>query len=78
MQNFREVTEQADKAGAAITCSTTQELATAIDRLLSNAEERRRMGEAAKQLVLANTGASRRYAQAIADEVAIFHEQNKN
>lgn len=77
MQNFREVTEQADAAGAAKRCDTPEELATQIRSLLDSVDERARMGAAAKRLVQSNTGASRRYAEAIADEVHAFHNEAK-
>jgi 3-deoxy-D-manno-octulosonic-acid transferase len=73
MQNFREITEQADKAGAAKMCETPDQLAQAISSLLDNLDEQIKMGGAAKSLVIMNVGASRRYAEAIVEEVAAFH-----
>lgn len=68
MHNFRDVAALATRAGASRTCATPAELVTALSRLLADSGERERMGEAAAQLVRANAGASRRYAEAIADE----------
>ncbi len=70
MQNFRDVTVLADRAGAAITCATPEELASEVRRLLEDPSARERMGADAKRLVRQNTGASRRYAEAIAAEAA--------
>jgi 3-deoxy-D-manno-octulosonic-acid transferase len=66
MQNFRQVAAAADKAGAAVSCRTPEELRAQVDRLLADPLERAKMGHAAKALVLQNTGASKRYADAIA------------
>jgi 3-deoxy-D-manno-octulosonic-acid transferase len=73
MQNFREVAEQADRSGAALPCSTPGELAATVSWLLKNPEDRERMGTAATKLIQQNVGASRRYAEAIAQEVRAFH-----
>jgi len=73
MQNFREVTEQADQAQAAKCCSTPQELGISIVTLFTHSTAKQTAAEQAKKLVTANLGASRRYAEAIADEVRAFH-----
>jgi 3-deoxy-D-manno-octulosonic-acid transferase len=72
MQNFREVAEAARDAGASLECATPTELADAITRLLGDPSERARMGAAASTLVNSNLGASRRYAEAIAQAAADF------
>jgi 3-deoxy-D-manno-octulosonic-acid transferase len=66
MQNFRDAAESAVAAGASLVCATPEELAANLERLLGDPEERRTRGEAAKALVQASLGASRRYAEAIA------------
>ncbi|HWD41435.1 MAG TPA: 3-deoxy-D-manno-octulosonic acid transferase [Fimbriimonas sp.] len=72
MQNFRDPTSMADKAGAAICCSTAEELKASLRELFSNSEKRAQMGRAAQSLVRGNVGASYRYAKAIAHEVSEF------
>jgi 3-deoxy-D-manno-octulosonic-acid transferase len=67
MQNFQEATDLARKAGAAITCETPGQLADALAVLLHDGQKRAEMGNAAKELVSLNLGASQRYAQAIVD-----------
>lgn len=74
MQNFREVTAAALAAGASQSCSTPEELASALGAILESADKRMAMGDAASELVRANLGASRRYAEAIAAEAALFQE----
>lgn len=69
MANFRDVAAMAEAAGASIVARSSSELLTAVRELLEDPERRRRMGEAAAELVRQNLGASRRYAEAIADEV---------
>jgi len=66
MQNFRDVTALATRAGASAFCATPVELAACLQELLTSQEKRRQMGKAASALVKANLGASRRYAEAIA------------
>jgi 3-deoxy-D-manno-octulosonic-acid transferase len=68
MQNFRDSSAMADACGAAQICSTADELAAAIRALLDDPVKRQAMGNAAKQLVQENLGATRRYAEAIAME----------
>ncbi len=70
MQNFRDVAAMADSAGAAKICTTSEHLAAAIRSLLDNPSERHEMGTKAKDLVLRNLGASKRYATIIAEEAA--------
>ena len=65
MQNFRDATEMALREGASRACATAEELQRAFDELLTDPDERARMGAAAKSLVARNLGASERYAEAI-------------
>ena len=65
MQNFRDVTEMADREGAAISCASPSELAQQIEKVANDSQLRSKMGQAAKQLVDRQIGASRRYAEAI-------------
>ena len=67
MQNFKDVTAASLKAGASEEVATAEALRAALDKLLSNADQRARRGKAAKELVEANVGASRRYAEAIVE-----------
>jgi 3-deoxy-D-manno-octulosonic-acid transferase len=69
MQNFRDVAAMATEAGAGAVCETPNALNTEIEKLLGDTAARTRMGIAAAELVRRNVGASRRYAEAIADEV---------
>jgi 3-deoxy-D-manno-octulosonic-acid transferase len=64
MQNFRDVAQLADAAGAAELC-TWPELLSVVQRLLTDPERRAQMGGVARQLILDNVGASQRYADAI-------------
>jgi len=68
MQNFRDVASLATHAGASKIASTPAELGAAVQDLLTDVSGRKKMGAAAGKLVKQNLGASRRYAQAIADE----------
>lgn len=68
MQNFRDVAAMAERAGATRVCATPGELAGAVKQLLTDPATRAKMGAAAAELVRANAGASRRYAEAIAAE----------
>lgn len=72
MQNFREIAGASVDAGASIVCSTPQELADRIRELLADPAKRAAMGAAATRLVRSNAGASKRYAQAIAEEARAF------
>ena len=65
MQNFRDVTEAALKAGASLECTTADQLAQEIQRLRHDQATRERMAAAATKLVEQNLGASIRYADAI-------------
>lgn len=67
MQNFREVADSAREVNATITCATAEELAEAIRKLLDDPALRKKMGDAAADLVKRNVGASQRYAEAIAE-----------
>lgn len=69
MQNFREVTALANRAGATVQCNDANDLAAAIDQLLNDPEARRAMGRAGATLVQENEGASRKYALAVAEAV---------
>ncbi len=72
MQNFRDVTEMALRSGASLRCETQEQLRAAIQELRQDEVKRLSMGEAAAELIRANVGASRRYAEAIADEANQF------
>ncbi len=69
MQNFRDSAALADHEGAATVCQTPQELDEQLVTLYFDPTLRAKMGAAAKKLVDANLGASRRYAQAVKDAV---------
>ena len=74
MQNFRAVADAAVAAGASRVCSTPSELRAAVQELLGDAPRRAAMGEAAAALIRANLGASRRYAERIADQARAFEK----
>jgi 3-deoxy-D-manno-octulosonic-acid transferase len=76
MKNFREPYEQGVAAGAVMTASTSDELRESVQKLLNDENLRRSMAEAGRKLVKENTGASARYANAIADLVEAFHREN--
>jgi 3-deoxy-D-manno-octulosonic-acid transferase len=65
MQNFKDVSEAADKDGAAVCVSSPGELKAVLSSLLADEGKRAQKGEAATRLVQASLGASKRYAQAI-------------
>ncbi len=65
MQNFRDATEMAARAGCTVVAHTPAELAEALASLLHDPQRRRTMGDAAQALVRQNVGASDRYAEAI-------------
>jgi 3-deoxy-D-manno-octulosonic-acid transferase len=67
MQNFRSVAEASVAEGSSRICATPADLAEAIRQLLNDPEARAAMSAAATRLVAENAGASRRYAQAIAE-----------
>lgn len=66
-QNFKQVAELAEQAGATMTSRTEEELTATVGNLLENPEKRRQMGKSAEDLVRQQRGASRRYAEAIID-----------
>ncbi len=68
MQNFRDSAAMADVAGAAQVCRTAEELAAAIKELLDDPAKRKLAGDAARELVAQNLGATKRYAETIALE----------
>lgn len=65
MQNFRDVADEARRAGATEVASNATELADALTALLNDSERRKAMGEAGRALVQRHQGASRRYAEKI-------------
>ncbi|MBS1718789.1 MAG: 3-deoxy-D-manno-octulosonic acid transferase [Armatimonadetes bacterium] len=67
MDNFRDITELARRAGATQTCATADELAAALQNLRADEAMRKEMGDAGKELVRMNSGASEKYAQRLAD-----------
>lgn len=67
MQNFREVTQAAATAGATHECSTSEGLAKVLEALLGDPALARKMGAAGAALVQSHLGASKLYAQAIAE-----------
>ncbi|MEO7453319.1 MAG: glycosyltransferase N-terminal domain-containing protein [Fimbriimonadales bacterium] len=73
MKNFREPYEQGVAAGAVITATTAAELNAGILRVLSDPALRAEMSAVGKRLVEGNTGASRRYAEAITELARDFH-----
>lgn len=74
MQNFREVTQLAQRAGADIEASTAEEIAAAVNKLLDDKPTRDRMGKAARKAISENLGASRRLADVVAQEVKKNHK----
>lgn len=69
MQNFADVTKAALESGASQCVGSPGELNSAIKKLLSDPDDRKRRGVAAQALVNASRGASMRYAQAIVESV---------
>ncbi len=67
MQNFRDVTVAAAALGATWECDHPLALREAVLELLANPNLRAEMGEAGREFVQANEGASRRYALAISE-----------
>jgi 3-deoxy-D-manno-octulosonic-acid transferase len=65
MQNFAEVTRLALENSASIQVQTPEELTTAITDLYKNPEKCTAMASAASELIAANRGASKRYADLI-------------
>jgi len=76
MQNFRDAAEAAERANATIVCSNPGELRSAVERLISDPELRQSMGQAAANLIQANSGASERYGEAIAQAAREFQTRN--
>ncbi len=68
MQNFRDASESAGRAGATIVCSQVGELTAAVTELLDHPAKRKSIGQAAQELIQKSLGASIRYAEAIAVE----------
>lgn len=69
MQNFRDLTAMAEMAGVGIRIMNRPELTQQLVTLLKDAGLRGRIAEAAVALILANQGASRRYAECIVSEL---------
>lgn len=67
MQNFREAARAAQDAGASLVCPTPDSLSLMLKALLHDPAKRKEMGEAAKELVESSAGASRRFADALAE-----------
>jgi 3-deoxy-D-manno-octulosonic-acid transferase len=65
MQNFAEITEAFLASRAAVQVRSARELEDVLIRLLADAAERERLGEAARALVEANRGARERSLEAI-------------
>lgn len=76
MKNFREPYEQGVAAGAVMTVGTSDELRAAVMKILEDENLRQRMADAGRFLVKESTGASARYALAIADLAREFHDKN--
>ena len=72
MQNFREVAAAAVGVGASLICGTPNDLAARMRELLADPDRRAIMGAQASRLVKENSGASERYASAIAAEAREF------
>ncbi len=77
MHNFRDIAAAAMASGATQVVETPEDLSTSLERLLNDDAERNERGMAAKSFVMANAGASDRYAQAIVDEVRKFESTLK-
>lgn len=67
MQNFADAAREAQACGAGIVCVTPEELAEAMADLLGDRSRREEMGRAAAEMIARHLGASRRYAEAIAE-----------
>lgn len=68
MTNFKAATEASLAAGASITCRSPEDLRDSIFALQQDPLKRAKMGEAGKDLVSKNRGASARYATEIITE----------
>ncbi|MCL4148492.1 UNVERIFIED_CONTAM: hypothetical protein GTU68_027469, partial [Idotea baltica] len=69
--NFNEITRQFIEAKAAIEISNAEDLAETVIRLLEDAEQRAKMGEAGLKLIAASQGASSRLANLIKRHIVI-------
>ena len=72
MENFKDASAAAADCGAALTASTPSELSNQIAKLINDEALRDEMGCAAETMIRKNLGASRRYAEAVAEEAANF------
>jgi 3-deoxy-D-manno-octulosonic-acid transferase len=70
MQNFRDAADSAARAGATIVCSQPGELTQAVRDLIEHPDKRRKMGQAARELIQKSLGASARYGAVIAEAAA--------
>lgn len=69
MFNFREVAQASVAAGASVICKDSSSLADALKGLLMDSDAIDFMSQAAKKIVQDNIGASRRYAEAVIQEM---------
>jgi 3-deoxy-D-manno-octulosonic-acid transferase len=69
--NFNEITRQFLKAEAAVEVINAEDLAANVIRLLNDAEQRAKMGEAALKLIATSQGASTRLANLIKRHIVI-------
>jgi 3-deoxy-D-manno-octulosonic-acid transferase len=60
MENFREIRDLFIGARAAIEVHNAEELATTLDRLLTDTQQAAELGARARQVVAENTGATER------------------
>jgi 3-deoxy-D-manno-octulosonic-acid transferase len=67
MENFREITARFLQAEAGIQVRSPEDLGVAWIELVNNAERRRKMGAAARELVERNRGATDRVVRAVAE-----------
>lgn len=67
MNNFRDAAEMAATAGATLVASSPAQLADILADLAQDRSKREQMGGRARELVAANVGASKRYAQKIVE-----------
>jgi 3-deoxy-D-manno-octulosonic-acid transferase len=70
--NFRDTVDRLLAATAAIQVRDGEELEAVARRLLADAEERRRLGTAARQLILEQQGATDRTMEALDNVIAAF------
>ena len=69
--NFRDAAKRLVEVGGAVMVKTADELAPALDRMLTDAERRTRMGTAARQFVQDNQGATAKTLDAIKQVLAL-------